>query len=86
MDSLDSPFVTTDKVEYDNDSCTPTLTDNLDVFTNLYRHQKKNVQGFPSSENRNCGSKLSFPRPAVKSNNAAGYPVKRWESAKFRCW
>jgi len=86
MLSLDSPFVTTDKVEYDSDSCTPTLTKNLEVFTNLYRHQKKNVHGFPSSENRNCGSKLSFPLPAVRSNKTAGLSIEKVGSVKSRCW
>jgi hypothetical protein len=44
------------------------------LVSNLYRHQKRKDQGFPSNENRNCGSKLSFLVPIDISNITAGLP------------
>ena len=47
---------------------------NFWLLTNLYLPQKKKVQGFPSNENWNSGSKLSFLFPMARSKVTAGFP------------
>jgi len=54
----------------------PTLNENLLDFSNLYLPQKIKDQGFPSSENRNWGSKLSL-LPTDRSNITAGFPSEK---------
>lgn len=52
--------------------CVPIVTKNLSVFTNLYRYQKRDDHGLPSSATRNCGSKKSLLFPIDRSRMVAG--------------